>query len=134
MTNYVPSIPDCERWKKYVSNLAKGRKDSKLTSYVKSDSPLGEIKVISPVEGDLAIVKTRVREYKKRVKQNSNQTGRSGAAVKTSAKGKGKTTPRKTKGKEKKSTPVKTRKTKGRGKKSTPLKTKSKKGGQKKRK
>ena len=109
MTNYVPSIPDCERWKKYVSNLAKVRKESKLNSYVKSDSPLGEIKVISPVEGDLAIVKTRVKEYKKRVKQDSNQTRRSGAAVKTSAKGKATTK-------------------KGKGKKSTPVKTKSKKG------
>ena len=114
MTNYVPSIPDCERWKKYISNLAKGRKESTLNSYVKSASPLGEIKVISPVEGDLAIVKSRVSQYKKKVKQASNQTRSSGAGVKTSAKGKGQTTTKK--------------KTKGKGKKSTPVKQKSRKG------
>ena len=74
MTNYVPSIPDCERWEKYISNLAKNRADSKLKAYVKSDSPLGEIKIISPVEGDLNIVKTRVRQYKKKSKRNSPQT------------------------------------------------------------
>ena len=113
MTNYVPSIPDCERWKKYISNLAKGRKESTLNSYVKSASPLGEIKVISPVEGDLAIVKSRVSQYKKRVKQASNQTRSSGAGVKTSAKGKGQTTTKKTKGKGKKSTPVKQKSRKG---------------------
>jgi hypothetical protein len=113
MTNYVPSIPDCERWKKYISNLAKGRKESTLNSYVKSASPLGEIKVISPVEGDLAIVKSRVSQYKKRVKQASNQTRRSGAGVKTSVKGKGQTTTKKTKGKGKKSTPVKQKSRKG---------------------
>ena len=122
MTNYVPRIPDCERWKKYVSNLAKGRKESTLSSYVKSDSPLGEIKVISPVEGDLAIVKTRVKQYKKRVKQNSNQIRISPAALKTSAKGKGQK--RKKKGKGKKTRQVK---------KSTPVKRKSKKGAKKKK-
>ena len=97
MTNYVPSIPDCDRWKKYVSNLAKSRSESKLNSYVKSDSSIGDIKVISPVEGDLAIVKTRVKQYKKRINQKLNQTKPRSAAVKTSTKVKGKKKPVKAK-------------------------------------
>ena len=86
MTNYVPSIPECDRWKKYVSNLAKRRSESKLNSYVTTDSSIGDIKVISPIEGDLAIVKTQVKQYKKRIKQNSVQTKQRSAGVKTSTK------------------------------------------------
>ena len=96
MTNYVPSIPDCERWKKYISKLAKGRTDSKLNSYGTSDSALSDIKVISPVEGDLALVKSRVKKYKQSTKTSLRQTG-------TRAGG-GKTSTTKKKKKEKKST------------------------------
>ena len=88
MTNYVPSIPDCDRWKKYVSNLAKHRVGSKLNTYVSSDSPLGEIKIISPVGGDLDIVKKKARQYKKKAKQNSFQTTQRSDSGKTSTKGK----------------------------------------------
>ena len=90
MTNYVPSIPDCERWKKYVSNIANNRSDSKLKSYVTSKSRLADIKVVSPIAGDLEIVKTRVRQYKKKIKENSTHTTKKGGTVKTSGKGKGK--------------------------------------------
>jgi hypothetical protein len=69
MTNYVPSIPDCERWKKYVSKLARGRSDSKLNPYVTTDSPMAEIKVVSPAEGDLAMVKSRAKQYKQKKKE-----------------------------------------------------------------
>ena len=67
MTNYVPSIPDCERWKKYVSKLARGRSDSKLNPYVTTDSPMAEIKVVSPAEGELAMVKSRAKQYKQKI-------------------------------------------------------------------
>ena len=114
MTNYVPSIPDCDRWKKYVSNLAKRRSESKLNSYVTSSSPLGDIKVVSPVEGDLAKVKTRLKQYKKKLNQNSNQTTQRSTTVKTSkpAKGKKKTTKPEVKGKQKKRKPRKEKVTK----------------------
>jgi hypothetical protein len=84
MTNYVPSIPDCERWKKYVSKLAKGRSESKLNSYVTSDSPSAEIKVVSPTEGELAMIKTRVKQYKGKTKQTKRHTTPKGEGRKTS--------------------------------------------------
>jgi hypothetical protein len=86
MTNYVPSIPDCDRWKKYISNLAKGRTNSNLDSYITSDSPLADIKVVSPAEGDLAIVKSRARQYKKKAKQTQAHTSSSLVRIKRSAK------------------------------------------------
>ena len=86
MTNYVPSIPDCERWKKYVSKLAKGRSESKLNSYVTSDSPSAEIKVVSPAEGELAMIKTRVKQYKGKTKQTKRHTTPKGEGRKTSQK------------------------------------------------
>jgi hypothetical protein len=101
MTNYVPSIPDCDRWKRYVSNIAKSRSDSKLNSYVKSESPLGDIKVVSPSEGDLAIVKSRVKQYKQKTRQVKSHTTPKGGRGKTS-KGKGAKTQQK-KGKAKNS-------------------------------
>ena len=105
MTNYVPSIPDCDRWKRYVSNIAKSRSDSKLNSYVKSASPLGDIKVVSPSEGDLAIVKSRVKQYKQKTRHVKSHSTPKGERVKTS-KGKGAKTQQK-KGKAAKSPPFK---------------------------
>ena len=84
MTNYVPSIPDCERWKKYVSKLARGRSESKLNSYVTSDSPSAEIKVVSPAEGELAMVKSRAKQYKQKAKQTQGHTAAKGGRGKTS--------------------------------------------------
>ena len=84
MTNYVPSIPDCERWKKYVSNIANARSESKLNSYTKSKSQLKKIKVIRPVDGDLAIAETRVKKYKGKRKQDASQSSPSSGPVKKS--------------------------------------------------
>ena len=84
MTNYVPSIPDCERWKKDVSDIANARSDSKLNSYTKSKSQLKKIKVIRPVDGDVEIAKTRIKKYKGKRKHEESQSSSSGGRVKKS--------------------------------------------------
>ena len=125
MTNYVPSIPDCDRWKKYVSNIAKSRSDSKLNSYVTSESPLGDIKIVSPSEGDLAIVKSRIKQYKQKTRQVKSHTTPKGGRGKTS-KGKGAKTQQK-RGKAAKTTHIKKGKnTQGKQKRNTKGKQKRK--------
>jgi hypothetical protein len=89
MTNYVPSLPDCEKWKKLISEIAKGRSESKSESYVKSDSPLSEIKVISHTAGDIAIAKSRMKTYKDKKSKCKNQRSSRSGRVKRSKKRKG---------------------------------------------
>ena len=87
--NYVPSLPDCEKWKKLISEIAKGRADTNSDSYVKStDSPLGEIKVISPSAGDIAKAKSRMKKYKGKKSKCKNQRSSSTRRAKKTKKGK----------------------------------------------
>ena len=90
--NYVPSLPDCEKWKKLIAEIAKGRADTKSDSYVKStDSPLGEIKVISPSAGDIAKAKSRMKTYKgKKSKCKNQRSSSTRRGKKSSKKGKNK--------------------------------------------
>ena len=87
--NYVPSLPDCEKWKKLIAEIAKGRTaDTKSDSYVKSDSPLAEIKVISHTAGDIAKAKSRMKTYKGKKSKCKSQRSSSNRRVKKSKQGK----------------------------------------------
>ena len=87
--NYVPSLPDCEKWKKLISEIAKGRSELKSESYVKSDSPLSDIKVISASAGDIAIAKSRMKRYKGPKSKCKNQRSSTTSRGKRSKKKKG---------------------------------------------
>jgi hypothetical protein len=86
--NYVPSLPDCEKWKKLISEIAKGRSDTTTDSYVKSDSPLTEIKVVSHAAGDIAKAKSRLKKYKGKKSKCKSQRSSNSRRGKRSKQGK----------------------------------------------
>jgi hypothetical protein len=107
MVTYVANLPDCEKWKRLISNLAKDHLDSRGVKQIRKKSR--DIKVVSPAEADIAVAKSKVKQYKKKVSQQVSQkvvrsrgvkTGQQKQKSKTKTKGK-KATPPVNKGKSK---------------------------------
>jgi hypothetical protein len=84
MVTYVANLPDCEKWKRLISNLAKDHLDSRGVKKIAKKSR--DIKVVSPAEADIAVTKSKVRQYKKKVNQTVCQKAVRSQRVKTGKK------------------------------------------------
>ena len=90
MVTYVPSLPNCEKWKLLISEIAKDRRsESRVGKFLREDSHLTDIKVVSPAAADIAVTKSKVRQYKKKTEGKVIHKSSSSGRVKKTKSGKG---------------------------------------------